>query len=251
MSFSLEGKVALITGASRGIGQATAMGFARAGADVVLASRKLPELEIISENIKGLGRRSLAVATHMGKMEDIGNLVTRVKEKFGRLDILVNNAGTNPTIESALEISERAWDSVMNVNLKGVFFLSQQVARLMKEKGGGCIINVSSWAGIKAQPLVPAYSVSKAGVIMATKIMACEWAKYNIRVNVIVPGQVKTHMNAVTWENPEIRERFLKTIPLGRFAEPEEIVGTMIYLASDAANYVTGAVVSVDGGYAL
>jgi len=247
IDFSLQGKVALITGGSRGIGKATALGFARAGADVVVTSRKLPDLEMVAEEIKGLGRKSLAIAAHVGRVEDIKNLVSKVKEEFGRIDILVNNAGTNPAMDSALDAEERAWDAIMNLNLKGLFFLSQAVARVMKEHGGGVIINVSSAAGIRPGVL-PLYSISKAGVIMATKVMAQEWGKYGIRVNAVAPGVVKTRFSEALWSNPQISAKILNKVPMQRFAEPEEMVGAMVYLASNASQYVTGTVISVDGG---
>ena len=247
IDFSLEGKVVLITGGSRGIGRATALGFASFGADVVVASRKLAELEKVSEEIRGMGRKSLAIAAHVGMMEDINNLVSKTKEEFGRIDILVNNAGTNPVMDSTLEVSERAWDAVMNLNLKGLFFLSQAVARIMKEQGGGCIINIASAAGIRPN-ILPVYSISKAGVIMATKVMAKEWAQYGIRVNAIAPGLVKTRFSEALWNNPKILEHLIDKTPIGRIADPDEIVGAMIYLASDASRYVTGVTISIDGG---
>ncbi|MFW0860242.1 MAG: glucose 1-dehydrogenase [Dehalococcoidia bacterium] len=247
MDFSLEGKVALVTGGSRGIGKAAALGLARAGADVVIASRKLPDLEKVAEEIKGLGKKSLAVAAHVGRLEEINNLVDRVKAEFGRIDILVNNAGTNPVMDPALEISERAWDSIMNLNLKGLFFLSQAVARVMKEQGGGKIINVSSVEGI-TPGILPIYSISKAGVIMATKVMAQEWAQYNIRVNAVAPGLTRTGFSVALWSNPEILEVAMSRTPMRRIAEPEEMVGAIIYLASDASSYVTGQVLAIDGG---
>ncbi len=247
MNFSLEGKVALITGGSRGIGGATALEYARAGADIAIASRKLPDLEKTAEERRGLGRKALAVAAHMGKMEDINNLVTKVREEFGRIDILVNNAGTNPTMAPAIEIEERAWDATMNVNLKGVFFLSQAVARIMAEQGGGCIINVVSAGGIRPH-ILPVYSISKAAVIMTTKVMALEWAKYGIRVNAVAPGLVKTRFSEALWSNKENLDYLLSRVPMKRFAELNEIMGTMLYLASDTSSFVTGTVVSVDGG---
>ena len=247
MDFSLQGKVAVVTGGSRGIGQAIALGIARAGADVVVASRKLPDLEKVAEEIKGMGRKSLAVAAHIGRVEEIDNLVSKVKEEFGRIDILVNNAATNPAMDSALDVSERAWDSIMNLNLKGLFFLSQAVARAMKEQGGGRIVNIASIAGITPD-ILPIYSISKAGVIMATKVMASEWAKYNIRVNTVAPGMTKTGFSEALWSNPDILQGAMFRIPMGRIAEPEEMVGAVIYLASDASSYVTGQVIAVDGG---
>ena len=247
MDFSLKGKVALITGASRGIGQAIAVGYAQAGADVIVVSRKLPDLEKVAQQIRGMGRKSLAVEAHVARMEEIKNLLSKIKEEFGKIDILVNNAGTNPTMASALDVDERAWDSIMNLNLKGLFFLSQAAARVMKEKGGGKIINVASTAGITPD-LLPVYSISKAAVIMATKVMAQQWAQYNIRVNAIAPGLTKTRFSEALWNNPDILKMAMSKTPMGRVAEPEEMVGAAIYLASDASSYVTGQVIALDGG---
>ena len=222
MDFSLEGKVALITGGGRGIGKAAALGLARAGADVVVASRKLPDLEKVAEEIKGLDRKSLAVAAHVGRLDEINNLVDRVKAEFGGIDILVNNAGTNPVMDSALDVGERAWDSIMNLNLKGLFFLSQAVARVIKGQGGGAIINVSSVEGI-TPGILPVYSISKAGVIMATKVMAQEWAQFNIRVNAVAPGLTKTDFSKALWSSPEILEVVMDRTPMRRMGEPEEM----------------------------
>ncbi|MCL0075661.1 glucose 1-dehydrogenase [Dehalococcoidia bacterium] len=247
MDFSLEGKVALITGGGRGIGKAAALGLARAGADVAVASRKLPDLEKAAEEIKGLGRKSLAIAVHVGRLEEISNLVDQVKAEFGRIDILVNNAGTNPVMDPALEIGERAWDSIMNLNLKGLFFLSQAVARVMKEQGGGAIVNVSSVEGITPS-ILPVYSISKAGVIMATKVMAQEWAQYNIRVNAVAPGLTRTGFSEALWSSPAILEVAMSRTPMRRIGEPEEMVGAIVFLASESASYVTGQVLAIDGG---
>jgi len=250
MDFSLEGKVALVTGGSRGIGRSSALGLAQAGADVVVASRKLPDLEKVAEEIRRLGRRSLAVAAHIARMEQINNLVSKVKCEFEKIDILVNNAATNPVMDPALDIEERAWDTVMNLNLKGLFFLSQAVAKVMKEQGGGKIINVSSVEGI-TPGILPVYSISKAGVIMATKVMAREWSKYNIRVNAIAPGLTKTRFSEALWNNSEILQDAIGKTPMGRIAQPEEMVGAVIYLASDISSYVTGQVIAVDGGLTI
>jgi NAD(P)-dependent dehydrogenase (short-subunit alcohol dehydrogenase family) len=250
MDFSLDGKVALVTGASRGIGKAAALGFAHAGADVAIASRKLPDLEKVAEEIRTLGRKSLAVAAHVGRMDEIKSLVSQVKGEFGRIDILVNDAGTNPTLDAAIDIEERAWDTVMNLNLKGLFFLSQAVARIMREQGGGKIINVASKEGI-SPGLLPVYSISKAGVIMATKVMAREWAKYNIRVNAVAPGLIKTKFSEALYTNSDILKTVLGKTPMARIGEPEEITGAIIYLASDASSYVTGQVIGIDGGFTI
>jgi NAD(P)-dependent dehydrogenase (short-subunit alcohol dehydrogenase family) len=247
MEFSLKNKVALITGASRGIGQVIAIEMARSGADVAIASRKLPDLEKVAEEIRKTGRKCLPVPAHVGKIEEINNLVKRVLEEFGKIDILVNNAGTNPSMAQAIDIDERAWDATMNLNLKGLFFLSQAVARVMKEKGGGIIINVASIAGITPD-ILPIYSISKAAVIMATKVMAQQWAPYNIRVNAIAPGLTKTRFSQALWTNPDILKMAMSKTPMARPAEPDEMVGAIIYLASDASSYVTGQVIAIDGG---
>jgi dehydrogenase/reductase SDR family protein 4 len=173
--------------------------------------------------------------------------VKRVVDEFGRIDILVNNAATNPTMAQAMDVDERAWDAIMNLNLKGLFFLSQAVARGMKEKGGGKIINVSSIAGISPD-LLPIYSISKAAVIMATKVMAQQWAQYNIRANCVAPGLTKTKFSEALWNNPDILKHAMAFTPMGRVAEPEEMVGAILYLASDASSYVTGQVIAIDGG---
>ncbi len=248
--FSLKGKVALVTGGSRGIGKEIAIGLAKAGADVALASRKLPDLEEVAKEVKATGRKTLAVAAHIGRMEEVANLVAKVKDTFGKIDILINNAATNPTVDQAMDVEERAWDSIMNLNLKGLFFLSQAVARVMREQGGGKIVNVASTAGITPDVL-PVYSISKAGVIMATKVMAQQWAQYNIRVNAIAPGLTKTKFSEFLWNNKDILPVAMQGTPLRRVAEPQEMVGAVIFLASDASSYVTGQVLAVDGGLTI
>jgi NAD(P)-dependent dehydrogenase (short-subunit alcohol dehydrogenase family) len=250
MDFSLKDKVALVTGASRGIGEAIAVGLAQAGADLAIASRKLPDLEKVAEEAKKLGRKCLPVQAHLGKLEEINQFVKRVLEEFGKIDILVNNAATNPTMAQAIDVDERAWDSIMNLNLKGLFFLSQAVAKVMKEKGGGKIINVSSAAGTTPD-ILPIYSISKAGVNMATKVMAQQWAQYNIRVNAIAPGLTKTRFSEALWKNPDILKMAMFKTPLRRPADPEEMVGAIIYLASDASSYVTGQIIGIDGGITI
>jgi dehydrogenase/reductase SDR family member 4 len=250
MNLSLDNKVALVTGASRGIGRAIALGLAQSGADVIIASRKMDDLEKVCAEIKSTGKKCLPVATHVGRLEETKNLVEKAVGEFGRIDILVNNAATNPSMASAIDIDDRAWDSIMNLNLKGMFFLSQAVARTMKEKGGGKIINVSSVAGITPD-ILPVYSVSKAGVIMATKVMAQQWAIYNIRVNCIAPGLTKTRFSEALWKNQDILNVAMSRTPLGRPAEPEEMVGAVIYLASDASSYVTGQIIAIDGGLTI
>ncbi|MDD5190606.1 MAG: glucose 1-dehydrogenase [Dehalococcoidales bacterium] len=254
--FSLQGKVALVTGGSRGIGEAIAVEFAKAGADIAVTSRKLPELERVAGEVRKLGRKALAVETHVGRLDQIEKCIATVMAEFGKIDILVNNAGTSQAIP-ALDYTERAWDAVMNLNLKGLFFMSQGVARIMKEKGGGSIINIASVSGIKSEVPVIAYSVSKAGVIMATKSMAIEWGQYHIRVNGIAPGPVVTrlydsHFINMTEEQIEkAHEAVGKRLPARHVGQPYEIADAAIYLASDASSFMTGHTMVVDGGTLL
>jgi dehydrogenase/reductase SDR family protein 4 len=237
VDFSLENKVALVTGGSRGIGRAIALTFAENGADVAISSRKLPELEKVAEEIKATGRKALAISSHIAKAEESKNLVDKVKEEFGRIDILVNNAGTNPYMGPLIDAEEWAWDVVMNVNLKGPFLLSQMVARVMQEQGSGNIINIASTAGINPSAL-HMYSVSKAGVIMLTRVMAMEWGKDNIRVNAIAPGLIKTRFSEALWKGTPAEDRA---------AIPEDVAGAALYLASDASRFVSGATLVVSG----
>jgi NAD(P)-dependent dehydrogenase (short-subunit alcohol dehydrogenase family) len=226
------------------------LGLAGAGANIILASRNMPDLERTAQEITGLGRKALAVATHVGKLEQIQHLVQKAVSEFGRIDILVNNAAANPSMAQAIDIDETSWDAVMNLNLKGLFFLSQAVARIMKENGGGQIINVTSTAGISPD-LLPAYSISKAAVNMATKVMAQQWAPMKIRVNAIAPGLTRTDFSQALWSSPDIFVKFNARTPMGRMAEPDEMVGAVLFLASDASSYVTGQILAIDGGYTI
>jgi len=245
--FSLEGKVALVTGGSRGIGRAIALALADAGADVAISSRKLPALEEVAEEIGRKGRKSLAIASHVAKPEESKALVEKVKGEWGRIDILVNNAGTNPYYGPLLDAEEWAWDVTMNVNLKGPFLLSQLVARVMREQGGGSIINIASIAGIIPSEL-NIYSVTKAGLIMLTKVMAKELGQYKIRVNAIAPGVIKTRLSEALWQEPEKGKAAARSKALGYIGLPEDIAGVAVFLASDASSYLTGEIIVVDGG---
>lgn len=244
---SLDGKVALVTGGSRGIGRATALAFADAGADVVVASRKLPDLEVVAEEIKAKGRKGLAIASHIAKIEESKNLVEKVKAEFGRIDILFNNAGTNPYLGPLMDAEEWAWDVTMNVNLKGPFFLAQLVAKVMKEQGGGNIINTASTAALRAGEL-SIYSVTKAGLKMLTECMAKEWGQYGIRVNAVAPGVIKTRLSEALWKEPAAGEAAKKRAALLRLGESEEVAGVVLFLASDASSFVTGETIVIDGG---
>ncbi len=245
--FSLEGKVALITGGSRGIGRSCALALADAGATVVVSSRKIEGLESVAEEIRARGGRGIAIASHVAKMEDSKTLVERVTKEYGRLDILMNNAGTNPYYGPLMEQDEKTWDVTMNVNLKGLFFLSQLAARVMKGQGGGSIINTSSIGGLRPGEL-GVYCVTKAAVIMLTEVMAKEWGQYNIRVNAIAPGVIKTRLSEALWKDPEVGAQAERNMPLMRLGEPEEIAGAVLLLASDAGSYITGETIVIDGG---
>jgi NAD(P)-dependent dehydrogenase (short-subunit alcohol dehydrogenase family) len=250
-SFSLKGKVAIITGGKRGIGKAIALGFAEAGADVASCSRTIEDgqLQALAEEIQRLGRRSLAIQADVTQKTDVDNMVQQVVSEFGKIDILVNNAGIMIR-KPLLELSEEEWDATLDINLKGYFLCSQAVARVMKEHGGGRIINVASVAGFEAILNSGIYCISKAGVIMATKVMARELAQYNIRVNAIAPGETRTRLSLASVD-PEWGKEVADKTPLGRIAEPDEMVGAMIYLASDASSFVTGETIVVDGGLSL
>lgn len=246
-NFSCEGKVALITGGSRGIGRASALALADAGADVVVSSRKIADLERVAEEIRTRGVKGLAVAAHNAKSEDAKMLIERVVKEFGRIDILLNNAGTNPYFGPLMDQDETTYDITMNVNLKGIFILSQLAARAMKQTGGGCIINTASIGGLRAGEL-GVYCVSKAAVIMLTQVMAKEWGQYDIRVNALAPGIIKTRLSEALWKDPKVNQRAVAQIPLMRLGEPEEIAGAVVFLSSAAGSYITGETIVIDGG---
>lgn len=246
-SFSLEGKVAVISGASRGIGHASALALADAGANVVVASRKIADLEPVAEEVKAKGVKSMAVAAHIAKVEDSKALTEQVMKTFGRIDILMNNAGTNPYYGPIMDQDEKTYDITMNVNLKGLFFLSQLAARIMKAQGGGCIINTASIGGLRAGDL-GVYCVTKAAVIMLTQVMAKEWGQYKIRVNAIAPGVIKTRLSEALWKDPAVNAKAIASIPMMRLGEPEEVAGAVVFLASKAGSYITGETIVVDGG---
>jgi dehydrogenase/reductase SDR family protein 4 len=245
--FSCAGKVALITGGSRGIGRASALALADAGADVIVSSRKIADLEPVAEEIRARGVKGMAIAAHNAKMEDSRMLIERVQKEFGRIDILLNNAGTNPYYGPLMNQDEKTYDITMNVNLKGIFFLSQLAAKIMKEQGGGSIINTSSIGGLRAGD-IGTYSVSKAAVIMLTQVMAKEWGQFNIRVNTIAPGIIKTRLSEALWKDPAVNERAIAQIALMRLGEPQEVAGAVVFLSSPAGSYITGTTIVIDGG---
>lgn len=245
---SMEGKVAIVTGGSRGIGKAIAVTFADAGADVAIASRKLPDLEKVAKEIEALGRKSLCVPTHTRKVAELENLVDKVMERFGRIDVLVNNAATNPAMGPIVDTEESVFDHIMETNLKGYFMLSKLVGRIMRDQKSGNIVNVSSAGGVSPSEALGPYCISKAGINMLTKQMALEMGPYNVRVNAIAPRIIKTEFSKALWTNENLMEREFKTTPLKCVGTPEEMAQAALYLASSATNYMTGHILVVNGG---
>ncbi len=244
----LKGKVALITGSSRGIGKEFAIGFAKEGADIVINGRNLENAKAAAKEIEGLGVRSAAIGADASLSQDVRRMVEEATNTFGRIDILINNAGINPFILEAEKIKEEGWDQVMNVNLKGVFLCCQAVGKKMIQQGGGTIINISSAAGILGEQGFLPYSVSKSGVMMLTRVLAYEWSKYNIRVNAIAPGMVAGGMNTPILNKEVLVSGLTQRIPVKRLGDPKEIVNVALFLASDDANYINGTTIVADGG---
>lgn len=248
MTFDLTGKVAIVTGASRGIGEAIAQMFAQAGAKVVLASRKIEDLQAVADGIKAAGGEALAVACHTGKREQVQALVQRAVDEWGRVDIAVNNAATNPHFGSILNSDEGQWDKTYEVNVKGYFWLAQACAPHMERDGGGSIINVASVAGLNPATAMGIYSVSKAAVIALTKQLAQELGHAKIRVNALAPGLIKTKFSSALWGNEDISDKITGSTPLGRIGTPEEVAAAALYLAADESAFTTGTVMTMDGG---
>ena len=247
--FSLTDKVAVITGASRGIGEAIARGMAEQGATVVLVSRKQEGLDPVAESINASGGKAVAIACHTGRPDQIDQLFARVNDEFGRVDILVNNAATNLHFGPAIEITEAAFDKTFDVNVKGYFMMAQHAAKLMQKQNSGSIINIASVVGLNPVTNQGVYGMTKAAVIYMTRMLASELGASGIRCNAIAPGLVETKFAAVLIETPEWNDLFMSRTPMGRHAQPNEMVGAAIYLASDAASYTTGTIITCDGGF--
>jgi NAD(P)-dependent dehydrogenase (short-subunit alcohol dehydrogenase family) len=249
MNPSLAGKVAVVTGASRGIGEAIARAFVAAGAKVVLASRKIEGLQEVA---RSLGEAAHPFAAHTGKEAECKALVAEAVRRFGQVDVLVNNAGTNPYFGPMLDTENAAWDKTFEVNLKGYFWCTRELARHCIERGApGSVINISSVLGRRAAPLQGTYGMTKAAVISMTRTLAFELGSSRIRVNAIAPGLVDTRLASALVKDEGISQVWLSRTPIGRVGQPEEIAGAALFLASDAASYVTGEVLTVDGGTTL
>jgi len=248
-SSTLSGRVAVVTGGRRGLGEAIALALAEAGADIALCDRVIDdgELEAVAGEVKRLGRRSLVVKADITQKAEVDGFVRRAVDELGAIDILVNNAATN-IMAPLLELGEDGWDRVIDTDLKGYYLCSQAAGRVMVEQKRGNIINIASTAALKAAPQMGAYCIAKAGVVMLTKVLAVELGQYNIRVNAVAPYIVKTKFSQPLWSEPEALKQIESEIPVGRLAETDDIVGSVLFLAADASSYITGQTIIVDGG---
>ena len=246
--FDLTGKIALVTGASRGIGEAIARLLASKGAYVIVSSRKIDACQAVADSIVADGGKASAFACHVGEMDQIEAIFTHIKDSFGRIDILVNNAAANPYYGHILNTDVAAFEKTVDVNIRGYFFMSTTAGQMMAEQGGGVILNTASVNGVVAGDKQGIYSITKAAVISMTKAFAKECGSLNIRVNALLPGLTDTKFASALTTNDQVLDMALKSIPLGRVAQPDEMAGTVLYLVSDASSYTTGACVIVDGG---
>lgn len=246
-AFNLQGKVALVTGCDKGLGQGMALGLAEAGCDIISVSRSIPQET--AEKVAALGRRMFAIQADLSQPDAIADIVPAAVAAAGRIDILVNNAGTIRR-EDALTFSEKNWDDVMNLNLKSVFFLSQAVAKQFLQQGnGGKIINIASMLSFQGGIRVPSYTASKSGVLGITRLLANEWAQHGINVNAIAPGYMATNNTQQLRDDAERSKEILDRIPAGRWGTPDDLKGPVVFLASSASDYINGYTVAVDGGW--
>jgi dehydrogenase/reductase SDR family protein 4 len=248
MEFNLENKVALITGASKGIGEGIALTLASHGVKVVINSRKSEDLEKVAERVRTAGGECLAIAGNTSESTALKSLIEKAVEKYGGLDIVVNNAASNPVFGPVVQTEEWAYDKIMDVNVKAPFELSKLAYPHLKQRGGGSVINISSIAGHTPDPGLGIYSVSKAALNMLTRVMAKEWGPDNIRVNAICPGLIKTKFSQALWQDENILKKFMKMVPMGRMGTVDEIAAMALFLASDASSYCTGTLFYADGG---
>ncbi|GJH37246.1 MULTISPECIES: SDR family oxidoreductase [Paraburkholderia] len=246
--FDLTGRIALVTGASRGIGEAIARLLAEQGAHVIVSSRKLDECEHVAADIRAAGGSAEGFACHVGRMEDIAATFAHIREKHGRLDILVNNAAANPYFGHVLDTDLAAYNKTVEVNVRGYFFMSVEAGKLMRERGRGAIVNTASVNALRPGDMQGIYSITKAAVVNMTKAFAKECGPLGIRVNALLPGLTKTKFAGALFENKDIYDHWVSNIPLRRHGEPSEMAGTVLYLVSDAASYTNGECIVVDGG---
>jgi len=247
--FDLGGRIALITGASRGIGAAVAALLAQHGARVIVTSRKLDGCEAVAGAIREAGGNARALACHVGDVEQIEATIADIAAEEGQLDILVNNAAANPYYGHVLDTPLPAFEKTVDVNIRGYFYMSVHAGRMMRQRGKGVIVNVASVNGVTPGPLQGIYSITKAAVISMTRVFARECGADGIRVNGLLPGLTRTRFASTLTQNEQALQYFLNSIPLGRIAEPDEMAGAVLYLVSDASSYATGMCMTVDGGY--
>ncbi|WOJ97583.1 SDR family oxidoreductase [Congregibacter brevis] len=249
--FDLSGKIALVSGASRGIGEAVARLLAQHGAHVIVSSRKQEDCQAVADAIVEAAGKAEAFPCHVGRMEDISAIFEHIRSKHGRLDICVNNAATNPYFGHVLDTDLGAFNKTVEVNIRGYFFMSVEAGRLMRENGGGAIVNTASINALQPGPMQGIYSITKAAVVSMTKSFAKECAPLGIRCNALLPGLTKTKFAGALFEHDDIYKAAMEKIPMGRHAEPEEMAGTVLYLVSDASSYTNGECIVVDGGLTL
>lgn len=249
--FDLTNKIALVTGASRGIGEAIAKLLAEQGAHVIVSSRRAEDCDTVVADIKAAGGSAETIACNIGNMDDIDAAFKSISDNHGRLDILVNNAAANPYFGHILDTDLGAYNKTVEVNIRGYFFMSAEAGKLMRDNGGGVIVNTASINGLRPGPQQGIYSITKAAVINMTKAFARECAPHNIRVNALLPGLTKTKFAGALFENEHIHKAAMASIPMHRHAEPEEMAGTVLYLVSDASSYTTGECIVVDGGFTV
>jgi len=249
--FQLDHRVAIITGSSKGIGESIARGLAEHGASVIISSRKQEAVDAVVRQFRSDGLEATGIACHVGDSDQRKALITQTLDKYGRIDILVNNAAINPYYGPLEGSDESVFDKIVDVNMKAPFILSNLAMRHMKEQGGGSIINIASVEGLQPGFGLGLYSMTKAGLIMLTKNQAKEWGKYGIRSNVICPGLIRTKFSQGLWTNAGLVENYEKSVPLGRIANPDEMAGLTVLLASDAGSYMTGGIYTADGGYLI
>ncbi len=249
--FNLQDKVAIVTGASKGIGESIARGLAEYGAKVVISSRKQEAVDEVAESFRKDGLEATGIACHVGDAQQVEDLVKRTQEHYGGVDILINNAATNPVFGSMLEVSPDLFDKIMHINVKACFQLANLCHPLMKARGGGSIINIASVEGLKPSFGLGIYSVSKAALIMLTQNQAKEWGPVGIRANAICPGLIQTKFSSALWQNEAILKQVTQSLPAGRMAQPDEMAGLALFLSSDAASYCTGGVYTADGGHMI
>ena len=250
MNIRLDGKVAIVTGGGRGLGKAAAIALADAGADVVVASRNMQNIQAVAEAIRAKGRRALAISVDVTRPEEVEAAVEKTIQDFGRIDILVNNSGI-AFVKPLMELSEEEWHGIIETNLTGIYLCTRSVGKFMIKQGKGRVINIASVDGFVGVPNLVGYCASKGGVIQFTRALAAEWARYNITVNALAPGYFYTDMSREALEDEVMKQRLLKNIPLRRVGQPGELGPLVVYLASDESSFMTGSVIVIDGGESI